>query len=125
MNLCKEISFFINWFLQFFDFCIFTFKNLVLVQKQCVHWVSFLICQLLQSNDSLSVLSTECFIYYRKSILQITQPSQYRCMQLQYRFAVMSEATSTCSTKQSRFFFFAAGFERRKVCLTHGTYIKW
>jgi len=34
-----------------------------------------------------------CFIYYRKYILQITQPSQYRCTQLQYRFfAVISEA---------------------------------
>ena len=36
---------------------------------------------------------TPCFIYYnRKSILQITQPIQYRCTQLQYRFAVISEA---------------------------------
>ena len=35
-----------------------------------------------------------CFIYYRKSILQITQFSQYRCTQLQYRFAVIFEAPS-------------------------------
>ena len=34
-------------------------------------------------------------IYYRKFILQITQPSQYRCTQLQYRCAVISEAPST------------------------------
>ena len=38
---------------------------------------------------------TRCSIYYRKYILQITQPSQYRYMQLQYRFAVISEAPST------------------------------
>ena len=31
---------------------------------------------------------------YREYILQITQPSQYRCTQLQYRFAVISEAPS-------------------------------
>ena len=37
---------------------------------------------------------TQCFIYYRKYILKITQPSQYRCTQLQYRFAVISEAPS-------------------------------
>ena len=37
---------------------------------------------------------TTCFIYYRKYILQITQPSKYRCTQLQYRFAVISEAPS-------------------------------
>ena len=36
--------------------------------------------------------STTCFICYRISILQITQPSQYRCTQLQYSFAVISEA---------------------------------
>ena len=39
-------------------------------------------------------LYSECFIHYRKYILQITQPSQYRCTQLQYRFAVISEAPS-------------------------------
>ena len=37
---------------------------------------------------------TERFIHYRKYILQITQPSQYRCTQLQYMFAVISEAPS-------------------------------
>ena len=35
-----------------------------------------------------------CFISYRKYILQITQPYQYRCTQLQYRFALISEAPS-------------------------------
>ena len=34
------------------------------------------------------------FISYRKYILQITQPSQYRCTLLQYRFAVISETPS-------------------------------
>ena len=38
---------------------------------------------------------TERFISYRKNILQITQPSLYRCTQLQYIFAVISEAPST------------------------------
>ena len=38
---------------------------------------------------------TDCFIYYSKYILKIMQPSQYRCMQLQYRFAVTSEAPSS------------------------------
>ena len=37
---------------------------------------------------------TERFISYRKHILQITQPSQNRWTQLQYRFAVISEAPS-------------------------------
>ena len=40
-------------------------------------------------------LHTECCIYYHKYIMQITQFSQYRCTQLQYRFAVISEAHST------------------------------
>ena len=40
-------------------------------------------------------LATTCFIYYRKSILKIAQHCQYRCTQLQYRFAVISEAPST------------------------------
>ena len=31
-------------------------------------------------------------MYYCKYIPQITQPSKYRCTQLQYRFAVISEA---------------------------------
>ena len=34
-------------------------------------------------------------IYYRKYILQITQPFQYRYTQLQYRFAVISKAPSS------------------------------
>jgi len=34
------------------------------------------------------------YIQYRNYILQITQPFQYRCTQLQYRFAVISEAPS-------------------------------
>ena len=38
------------------------------------------------------VLCTGCPRSYRKYIQQITQPSQYRCTQLQYRFAVISEA---------------------------------
>ena len=35
-----------------------------------------------------------CFINYRKYILQITQPSQYRYTQLKYKFSVISEAPS-------------------------------
>ena len=38
--------------------------------------------------------NTERFISYRKYILQITQPSQYRCTQLQ--FAVIFEAPMVC-----------------------------
>ena len=41
-----------------------------------------------------AVLITERFISYRKYIQQITQPSQCRCTQLQYRFALISEAPS-------------------------------
>ena len=37
---------------------------------------------------------TERFKSYRKYILQITQPSPYKCTQLPYRFAVISEAPS-------------------------------
>ena len=39
--------------------------------------------------------TTERFIRYRKYIRQIRQPSQYRCTQLQYRFAVIAAAPST------------------------------
>ena len=44
---------------------------------------------------------TECFIYYRRHILKITQPSQYRCTKLQIRFAVTSEAPSKWSASVS------------------------
>ena len=40
--------------------------------------------------------TTTCFIYYRKSILQITQPIQYRCTQLQYRHPVRSQMSVYC-----------------------------
>ena len=46
------------------------------------------------SNNLIGFVHTECFIYYRKYILQITQPSPYRCTQLQCRFAVISEAVT-------------------------------
>ena len=46
--------------------------------------------------------STKCFIYYRKSILQITQPSKYRCTHLQYRFAVISEAPSYIQLRNTK-----------------------
>ena len=36
--------------------------------------------------------TTKRSIYYRKYVLQITQPSLYRYTQLMYRFAVISEA---------------------------------
>ena len=49
-----------------------------------------------------SKIHTERFISYRKYILQITQPSQYRCTQLQYRFTVISEAPSTLSHSKSK-----------------------
>ena len=38
--------------------------------------------------------TTKRSIYYRKYVLQITQPSLYRYTQLMYRFAVISEAPS-------------------------------
>ena len=41
-----------------------------------------------------AVEGTRRSLYYRKYILQITQPSQYRYTQLQYTFAVISEAPS-------------------------------
>ena len=43
---------------------------------------------------SIFLCYTDGFTYYRKYILQITQPSQYRSTQLQYRFAVISDAPS-------------------------------
>ena len=46
------------------------------------------------STEFPNIYSTEGFISYRKYILQITQPSQYRCTQLQYRFAEISETPS-------------------------------
>ena len=55
-----------------------------------IHYRGFVILKL----DSEKRRSTTCFIYCRKYILQITQPSQYRCKQWKYRFAVISEATS-------------------------------
>ena len=45
-------------------------------------------------NWNIFILYTERSIYYRKYILQITQPSQNRFTLLQYRFAVISEAPS-------------------------------
>ena len=42
--------------------------------------------------------STERFIYYRKYILLITKPFQYRCTQLQYISAVISQAPSNKDT---------------------------
>ena len=47
---------------------------------------------------------TERFISYRKYTLQITQPSKYRCTQLQCRFAVISEAPSINNTYMSTAF---------------------
>ena len=44
------------------------------------------------ANNLLAWCTTRRSIDYRKYILQITQPSQYRYSQLQYRFAVISEA---------------------------------
>ena len=49
----------------------------------------------LRIRSIFSYSRTERSIYYRKYILQITQPSLYRYTQLQYRFAVISEASST------------------------------
>ena len=46
-------------------------------------------------NPDMDIYSSKRSIHYRKYILQITQPSQYRYTQLQYRFAVISEAPST------------------------------
>ena len=46
------------------------------------------------SHRKLIILHTRRSIYYRKYILQITQPSQYRYSQSQYRFAVISAAPS-------------------------------
>ena len=45
-------------------------------------------------RTEIYVYFTKRFISYRKYILQIMQPSHYRCMQLQCRFAVFSEAPS-------------------------------
>ena len=58
----------------------------------CVHlyWEG---CAII-SKYIYAYIYTECFIYCCKCILQITQPSQYRCTQLQYRFAVISAAPS-------------------------------
>jgi len=47
-------------------------------------------------GDMIDLRYIERFISYRKYKLQITQPSQYRCTQLQYRFAVISDAPSIC-----------------------------
>ena len=51
-------------------------------------------CGVFLTGDHRKNHSTERFISYRKYILQITQPSRYRCTQLQYRFAGISEAPS-------------------------------
>ena len=46
----------------------------------------------LRANQVQSVQYITANIYYCKYILQITQPSQYRFAELQYRYAVISEA---------------------------------
>ena len=45
--------------------------------------------------DILYIVLHVSYITANVCILKITQTSQYRCMQLQYRFAVISEAPST------------------------------
>ena len=45
------------------------------------------------------ILFTGCPISYRKCILQITHPSQYKYTKLQHRFAVISEAPSILHLK--------------------------
>ena len=51
-------------------------------------------------------LATGWSISYRKYILQITQPSQYRYSKLQYRFAVTSWSPSMHGKSEKRSFFF-------------------
>ena len=66
-------------------------------------------CQQRPFARALNYWYTKCFIYYRKSLLQITQPSQYRCTSIQYIFAVISEAPSTL-------FFLGAKLLYKPVC---------
>ena len=54
-----------------------------------------LVFRLLLDMFTIYCYGPECYIYCRKNILQITQLFQYRCAQIQYRFAVISEALST------------------------------
>ena len=42
------------------------------------------------------IINTKCFIYYHNYILQIKQPSHYRCTYLHYIFALIFEAPSRC-----------------------------
>ena len=58
-------------------------------------------CQLVKGEGTISIYLLSLSIYllgdqgYRKYILLITQPSQYRYAKLQYRYAVISGSPST------------------------------
>ena len=60
----------------------------------CLFHIWLHLAALKLSKRVQEMVLTERFISYRKYTLQISQPSQYRCTQLQYRFAVISEAPS-------------------------------
>ena len=68
----------------------------------------------------MNALQNFIYTYYVFHILpQIWQPSQYRCTQLQYIFAVISEAPSTMYV--IRFYLFSAGeyiFKQKDPFLT-------
>ena len=53
-------------------------------------FVQYIINTLQSRADVYVRISTRRSIYYRKYVLQIMQPSQYRYTQLQYGFAVLS-----------------------------------
>ena len=52
-------------------------------------------CSYIMELNIIFTDATEGSISYRKYILQITQPSEYRYAKLQYRFAVISGSPST------------------------------
>ena len=63
-----------------------------------------------------TLIHTESFISYRIYILQITQPSQCRCTQLQYRFAVIFEAPSmTLLPYRPLYLSFAVQYTRKET----------
>ena len=65
-------------------------------KKYCYDFDIYDLKRLYQSQEFVHLLCEYTWrsIYYRKYVLQITQPSQYRYTQLQYRFALIYEAPS-------------------------------
>ena len=75
---------------MYYSYCTFGTLRLVFVISAFFASASIFVW----TNQQIYHSPLNCWAYYRKYILQNTQPSQYRYTQLQYRFEVISQAPS-------------------------------